>query len=449
MKALLCLVRGLVGILTGAGLCQETIPSEGVPLVPLISIDPSNNRMVSVVGPVKPPFKNLIAGVFLLSCSACQLLAQTWVQTSAPETNWTSVASSADGSNLVAAVSNGLIYLSTDGGGSWQPTSAPVGNWLAVCSSADGRTLAASANGVAYVSRNSGLTWEASGAGLSRLECSADGSKIFTIGGYQLFASADFGTNWKDLSVQAVPIGWDGFQSIASSADGGKSAVVDYAWGNVFVSTYYNLWAGWGTSVAGAIVGEGFAASVVSSADGNKLAAYVDTFAQSGGRLCASADAGSHWTVTVEPVTTFKAITSSADGTRLAAVATGDCIYMSTNSGANWNVVGAPLANWMSIASSADGNKLVAVVKGGGIYTSQMTPTPTLNITPSPGALLISWVVPSQQFVLQQNSRAANTGWTNVPISPVLSLTNLHKQVSIPTPAGMTFYRLASANPQK
>src|SRR5436190_795884 len=72
---------------------------------------------------------------------------QTWTQTSAPITNWSGVASSADGSRLVAAVSGGRIYTSTDSGAGWTATGAPSTNWSAVASSADGTKLVAVVNG--------------------------------------------------------------------------------------------------------------------------------------------------------------------------------------------------------------------------------------------------------------------------------------------------------------
>ena len=67
----------------------------------------------------------------------------------------------------------------------------------------------------------------------------------------------------------------------------------------------------------------------------------------------------------------WKSIASSADGTKLAAVASNDYIYTSTDSGANWTKQNnAGFKYWYSIASSADGTKLAAVVYGGYIYTS-------------------------------------------------------------------------------
>src|SRR6185295_16834214 len=64
--------------------------------------------------------------------------AQTWTQTGAPVTNWSAVATSADGARLLAAVSGGLIYTSTNSGATWTATTAPGMNWSALASSADG-----------------------------------------------------------------------------------------------------------------------------------------------------------------------------------------------------------------------------------------------------------------------------------------------------------------------
>ncbi|HTL18786.1 MAG TPA: hypothetical protein VL793_16230, partial [Patescibacteria group bacterium] len=252
-------------------------------------------------------------------------------------------------------------------------------------------------------------------------------------GGSQLFASADFGANWKDLSLQVVPVGF-AFLSIALSADGDKSAIAEYGQGNVLVESHSKLWAGWGDGIAAALLGQGLASAIASSADGTKLATCVNEFDAPDGRLYTSADGGSNWMVTVLPVTNFTSITSSADGTRLAAVAAPDGIYMSTNSGANWSPMNAPQANWVSVASSADGNKMVAVVNGGGIYSWQTTPTPALNIVSSGSSLVLSWTIPSRNFVLQQNTNLNTADWTEVATTPAINFANLHYQVTMSMP---------------
>src|SRR5882757_3220497 len=65
----------------------------------------------------------------------------------------------------------------------------------------------------------------------------------------------------------------------------------------------------------------------------------------------------------------WESVASSADGSKLVAVANG-IIITSADSGNSRIYAGAPSNEWYSVASSADGNKLVAAVYEGGIYTS-------------------------------------------------------------------------------
>jgi hypothetical protein len=388
----------------------------------------------------------LLAAFTLCIFFEFHLPAQIWTQTSAPITNWSSVASSADGSKLVAAVSGGLIYASTNGGAIWQPTSAPTGSWQSLCSSADGSILAATAIGTTYISKDSGITWQNTNSpGGTWLSCSADGNKMFALVGWQLFASTNAGSSWKDLSLSVIPVGFH-FIAVASSADGNENIVLSGGSGSVGFDTHADLWAGWTAASTEGALGNGRTASVASSAGGNKLAAYLNGIGPftPGGRLYTSANAGSTWTVTVVSATNLTSITSSADGIRLAAVATGDTIYMSTNSGTNWIPVNVPVANWVSVSSSADGNRMVAAANGGGIYTWQTTAQPSLSVVGSASGLLISWILPSQKFVLQQSFDLASTHWTNVPVTPLLNLTNLHNEVTIPAPTDNAFYRVMS-----
>jgi len=126
------------------------------------------------------------------------------------------------------------------------------------------------------------------------------------------------------------------------------------------------------------------------------------------------------------------------------AASSGGPIYTSTNAGASWTPNGTPSLNWCSVASSADGSKLVAVANGGGIWTSQSTPVPLLSITPSGTNLVLSWIVPSMDFLLQQNSDLTTTNWMEVTNTPTLNLTNLQNQVTLSSPVGNRFYRLKS-----
>ena len=70
---------------------------------------------------------------------------------------------------------------------------------------------------------------------------------------------------------------------------------------------------------------------------------------------------------TTAPAQNWVALSSSADGIRLAAVASYGWLYLSTNSGATWSAASTattgaePQRPWTSVASSSDGNRLIAV----------------------------------------------------------------------------------------
>ena len=76
--------------------------------------------------------------------------------------NWFSVASDASGANLVAVVYGGQIYTSTDSGVNWIPRESNR-NWNSVASNSTGSRLVASVDaGRIYYSTNSGVTWTVS-----------------------------------------------------------------------------------------------------------------------------------------------------------------------------------------------------------------------------------------------------------------------------------------------
>ena len=109
--------------------------------------------------------------------------------------------------------------------------------------------------------------------------------------------------------------------------------------------------------------------AITSSADGSKLAAVVIL-----GNIWTSKDSGTTWTedTSVGSTKWWHAITSSADGTKLAAVVYNGNIWTSKDSGTTWTEdasVGSP-KKWLAITSSADGTKLAAVVYNGNIWTS-------------------------------------------------------------------------------
>jgi hypothetical protein len=98
-----------------------------------------------------------------------------------------------------------------------------------------------------------------------------------------------------------------------------------------------------------------------------------------------------------------------------------------------------PAFYWSSVASSADGSKLVAVAATGQIYTAQPTP-PQLSVILSGANLTIAWPSSVTGFQLQQNVNLTATNWTDVMNS--VSITNGLYQVTVSPSNSMAFYRL-------
>jgi hypothetical protein len=385
--------------------------------------------------------------------------AQTWTQTSAPSDDWVTVASSADGSKLIAG-SLGLIYgISTNSGSTWITNNQPqmgsiYGSWSCIASSADGTTYVGTIANVIWVSTDSGIAWLSnnvpSASFFGGTALSADGSKIVAgAGAYGysqsgIYISTNSGVTWAQTTAPT-----NNWTSVASSADGTKLVATAMTSQGGFI--YASTDSGFTWTLTGAPTNNNWAA-VASSADGSKLvaaswAAFVPdlTF----GCVYTSTNFGMTWTSNNVPNAQWQSVASSADGTKLvvAAVGPSGLIYSSTDSGTTWISNAVPDEGWFSVASSADGDKLVVVSlwvqssNPGHVYISQTTPSPQLNIKPaSNNNLVLSWIVPSTNFVMQQSSDLGS--WTDMTNTPVRNLTNLHNEVTLPLAASNNFYRL-------
>jgi photosystem II stability/assembly factor-like uncharacterized protein len=398
-------------------------------------------------------------GLFTVASPA---FAQTWTLTSAPSGSWGTVALSADGTKIVAAgtflnytISSG-IFTSTNSGTTWRSNSFPQNIFLAVASSADGTKLVAAAwSKSIYISTDAGSTWVSNNMPMdfwTSVASSADGTKLVAVNWRNLiYNSTDSGTTWTSNSTTLGDWSW---YSVASSADGSKLAIVANS-GAIYLSTNSGTtWkADWTTTASAPSTNW---QTIASSADGNKLA-LIDQ----DGLVYTSPDSGATWLSNSMPVSGWRwtSIASSADGNKLVAAACynnsnqnpGALVYISTNSGATWTL-NAGTNSCGFVASSADGSKLVAwpgngiyhgtkdTVIVGGIYVMQTTPAPQMNITPTNGNLALSWVVPSTNFVLQQSPDLSS--WMDVTNPPVLNLTNLQNEVTLPLTGSNAFYRL-------
>jgi len=374
---------------------------------------------------------------------------QSWVLNSAPVSGPLVLACSADGSKLVAAVYAGPIYTSTNRGATWTLSPAPFYPQALVLS-ADGNKLAALEIGetsTMYTSTNWGATWTSNSLPedlWTSLASSADGSMLVAVGDFgPICVSTNSGATWTATDTQD----YEAWTSVASSADGSKLAAVN-SFGMIYTSA--NSGGSWteATNLPAPVNSD--QCSIACSADGTEVIAT-----SSGQGIYTSTNSGATWMTTSAPPINWMSVASSADGSKLVAVTGGAVfeetgegpIYSSTNGGSTWTSNSISGDDRWSIASSADGTVLMT---GGnsGVYISQTTAAPQFNIAPTSGNLLLSWIVPSTNFVLQQNLDLNTTNWTPVTNACVLNLTNLENQVILAVPAGNTFYRLQTQYPE-
>jgi hypothetical protein len=250
----------------------------------------------------------------------------------------------------------------------WVQTCAPSENWNAVASSADGNKLVAVAyGGGIYTSGNAGRTWtlqtSAPVTNWVSAASSADGSRLMAVGGVfnngGVWTSSDSGATW----IQQTNAPWTNWSSVACSADGSNLVASS--------GSAISLGGIWTSRDAGVTWTQTQASSqywyaVTSSTNGSALAAAVIE-----GGIWTSSDAGADWTEqTNAPTKEWLGIASSANGSNLVAAACSDGIFASTNSGVNWTQTTAPRETWESVASSADGSILVGVAWFDGVWIS-------------------------------------------------------------------------------
>ena len=287
--------------------------------------------------------------------------------------NWFSLASSSDGSKLVAAASSDYIYTSTNYWVTWmQQTNTGRHSWSSVASSSDGKLVAAAAGydfqkDYIYTSTNYGVTWvqqtNAGSRNWMSVASSSDGSALVAVAGGDnsdyIYTSTNYGVTW----MQQTNAGSRTWNSLASSSDGSKlvaGAGHDGA-DCIYTSTNYGV-----TWVQQTNAGSRNWSSLASSSDGSKLVAtvwdyYIYTSTNYGVTWMRQTSAGSR---------SWRSVASSSDGSKLVAAADGDYICTSTNYGVTWmQQTSTGRRSWYSVASSSDGSKVVVGASGGSLFT--------------------------------------------------------------------------------
>ena len=284
--------------------------------------------------------------------------------------------------------------------------------WAVASSSADGLRLAVGSGVRGYFYTDGGIlytgtadksngsikwTYSVTGQNFMALAPSSDGLKLAAAMGYfGLYTSTDAGVSWTKTSApdQTTPLHFHvdagdcniqfHWQALASSSDGSKLvAATGYndrmcgSYGTIYTSANRGVtWSPvvsppWPSGRTELFTCADFL-SITSSSDGSKIAAVAGTDNQKSPRgIYTSADSGRTWVKTSALALDWRDITSSSDGSKLVAVTASGGIYISTNRGVAWSLSSAPSPkNWGSIASSSDGSRLAASSCGDGIYTS-------------------------------------------------------------------------------
>jgi photosystem II stability/assembly factor-like uncharacterized protein len=407
----------------------------------------------------RPSVLAAMVGMFTMVNTAS---AQNWIATSVPGLYWNSLASSANGTNLIAVGYSSFIYTSRDSGTTWSSNflHTAAGGCTCVASSADGtKLLVGTVSDVLYTSTNSGITWLSNNVPArtwKSVASSADGSRLVAGSLGPIYTSCDSGATWVEHDVPVTEeypyFVWGG---LASSADGTKLAAAGY------MPMNYALGHGGGLIYLSADSGISWRpssapntnwCSIACSADGSTLIAATseppdDTYSSA---IFTSTNSGSTWRRIDVPKTRnlqrHISVACSADGTRMVAAAAGfwspGVILISTDSGLTWSSNSSPAGTWSAVTSSTDGGKLAAALYGGPIYTLTATLQPSLCITSSGREVVVSWFTPSSDFMLEQSPDLGAHSWTRVAAAP--TLTNLQERVTMPLLPGAWYYRLKS-----
>jgi hypothetical protein len=334
------------------------------------------------------------------------------------------------------------IYTSADYGVNWVSNTVAATPWVSVASSADGTKLVAAGGGV-YT--NSGTTWTlAFSPGTignpqlpAAVASSADGAKLVLaanrfLGTSLIYTSANSGLSW--LNVTSSPSSWT---AVASSADG--SHLVASCYNSTMGGSIYTSADGgalWVSNNAPSLSWN----SLASSANGNTLLAAATPL------LFTSANAGSSWTSVPNVPGPVSRVACSTNGSIWFAVSSlSGQIYSSPNAGATWVTNSSDLTNWSAIAVSADGTRGVAASGDGGIYVLQSAPAGfTLTLTLATNKVSILWPTNSEALGLglEQSTNLAGTNWQTVTTTH--TVTNANYQVTLPATNRQLFFRLAS-----
>lgn len=311
---------------------------------------------------------------------------------------YTSVASSASGSNLIVGsreggegyTSESPLYVSRDYGATWENVTENAEldvrqYWNSVDVTNNGQTMVAAsseawdlntfnqAESKMFISHDAGDTWtDMSPAGnvdeWTSVAISGDGSKIVALAEddhANIYTSSNGGTSWQTRPVAGIA-DWES----ASISDDGSKILVGGENGSASSNIYLSINGGtnW-TNVSPDNGDMVFDTRTAMSANGGKIA--VTTFGDNGseyGKIQVSTNNGSTWSNVTPSASAanspWKAIAMSDNGSVLAALTDNSTMYVSKDGGSNWTAENPGFAdndsnNWRSVDFNDTGSRAV------------------------------------------------------------------------------------------
>lgn len=319
---------------------------------------------------------------------------QTWNVTSSVA-NWKAVACDSSCMTQYAAVYNGYIFKSTDGGGSWtQLTSAGSRNWNSLAASSSGSFVTAvDYGGTIYRSADSGSSWSSTASTDNWRAVTMDQTGATQVAaantpGY-IYLSADYGVTW----VQQATPGTGNWGAVNINYPGTVIAAAKRV-GDIWVATKSNGSWTWvnktgsgilasGASDSNALKLKGWSGIVVSDA-GNRIVAVNDSYAGNGqGNIFYSTDTGTAWTELLTGNFGWQAVAGTSDLATIMTASSNACgascklHYRGGGTFGNWNMsfAGVNSATAYQIAVARDGSRGIAPIYGGQLQYAGTTIT--------------------------------------------------------------------------
>jgi uncharacterized repeat protein (TIGR02543 family) len=282
------------------------------------------------------------------------------------------VATSADGVYVVAVINGGAgtasgIYTSSNSGTSWTRTHTTSRAFRCVAMSSTGQYVVAGVStGFLYVSTDYGVTWTQRGTSQPwrGVTMSADGTKMYALanaGTAGVYTSINFGTTWTTANATSRA-----YYAAHVSSDGTTLAAIVNN-GGVYTSTNSGTTMTLKLSMAAAWRG------VYISDNGQIITAVVQagTYPNSGVWVCNDpTKTFTTWTQTDTNSVSYRCIAMSSDGSKMGVGikgTTGGYISFSSNYGVNWySRTYTGMLVWTGIAASSTGARFYVTNSSGG-----------------------------------------------------------------------------------